>query len=322
MSAEITQRVAETDGSLDEEMLLRIQSGYRPVVLRGLARDWPAVAAARQSDETLAAYLKQFDNGKPAEALVGPPEIGGRFFYDDTMHGCNFQKRFGALSSLVDRLLAIRDVPNPDALYAGAATAGNHLPGWDDANRLPVSLPTAVARLWIGNATHVSTHFDESSNIAVVVGGRRRFTLFPPQQFENLYVGPLHFTIAGPPVSMVDIDAPDLDRYPRYAEAARHGLVADLEPGDAIYIPPIWWHNVQALAAFNVMVNYWWEKPNSVSALDTLMQGMTAIRDLPKPLRDAWRQWFERYVFDDDALERLAHLPEHVRTIPRPPSDG
>ncbi|MGN6374095.1 MAG: cupin-like domain-containing protein [Sphingomonas sp.] len=308
----------EVDAVAGDADLAAIVGGYRPVVMRGLARDWPAVAAGRQSDETLATYLKRFDRGKPAEVLVGPPEIAGRFFYDDALTGCNFQKRYGALSALIDRLLDLRGAPAPDALYAGAAPTGDHWPGWNEENALPFDLSTAVARVWIGNATHVSTHFDEASNIAVVVAGRRRFTLFPPQQFENLYVGPLHFTIAGPPVSMVDIDDPDLDRFPRYAEAAKHALVADLEPGDAIYIPPIWWHNVKATASFNVMVNFWWEAADAVSGIDALMRSVLAIRDLPKPHRDAWRRWFERYVFDDDAPASVAHLPPHVRTLPRP----
>lgn len=320
MSVETTMPVREFGPRFDAGILESVERDYRPVVFRGLASEWPAVAAARQSDSTAAAYLKGFDSGKPAEVLVGPPEIGGRFFYDAALRECNFQKRYGHLSSLVDRIIALREVSRPDAVYAGAAAADDHLPGWSEQNRLPCALPGAVARVWIGNATHVSTHFDEASNIAVVVAGRRRFTLFPPDQFENLYVGPLHYTIAGPPVSMVDLDHPDLRRYPRFSEAIKHGQTADLEPGDALYIPPLWWHDVKAASAFNVMVNYWWEPSGAASALDALMRSVVAIRDLPRPSRDAWRLWFDRYVFDDDAAESVAHLPEHVRTLPYPPT--
>jgi len=317
MIAQGGRAIEEFETELDDAALVAIEAGYRPVVMRGLARDWPAVRAAKDSDAAVAAYLKGFDSGKSIEAMVGPPEIAGRFFYDDELIGCNFQKRQGRLSSLIDRILAVRDDPCPDAIYAGAAAAADYLPGWAAENALPFDLPTAAARLWIGNATHVSTHFDESSNIAVVVAGRRRFTLFPPEQLENLYVGPLHLTIAGPPVSMVNIDAPDLDRYPRYREAVKHAMIADLTLGDAIYIPPIWWHNVQAQSAFNVMANFWWEAPDAESPLGALKRSITSIRDLPKPLRDAWRHWFDRYVFDDDARGRVDHLPEHVRTLPR-----
>ena len=62
--------------------------------------------------------------------------------------------------------------------------------------------------------------------------------LFPPDQFRNLYLGPIDNTPAGRAVSMVDFHAPDFNAYPRFREALRHALVAELAPGDAIFIPP------------------------------------------------------------------------------------
>ena len=47
-------------------------------------------------------------------------------------------------------------------------------------------------------------------------------------------------------------------------------MVADLEPGDAIYIPALWWHAVQATGELNVLVNYWWNE-----ALRTLARHCT-----------------------------------------------
>lgn len=317
----IHQRVEES-GPVDAgRFAAEILPRYRPIILRGQAATWPAVIAGCQSDEALVAYMQAMDQGRPAEVLVGPPEIEGRFFYDERMTACNFQKRFGSLSSLLDKLLALRSAGSPNALYAGAAGVDEHMAGWASDNALPLDLPGAIPRVWIGNKTHVATHFDEASNVAVIVAGKRRFTLFPPEQLENLYIGPLHFTIAGPPVSMVDLDKPDLERYPKFAEAIRHGLVADLEPGDALFIPPIWWHSVKATADFNVMVNYWWDEPHAVSPLGALSHAILAIRDLPPAYREAWRYWFEHFVFDDAAPYAVNHLPEHVRGVMGPPSD-
>jgi hypothetical protein len=312
----------EETGPVDAGQFAReIAPRARPIILRGQAAAWPAVAAGQQSDEALVAYLKAMDRGKPAEVLIGPPEIDGRFFYDDAIAGCNFQKRFGPLGALLDKLLAMRERDAPNALYAGAAGVDDHLAGWARDNALPFAMPGAKPRVWIGNRTHVATHFDEASNVAVVVAGSRRFTLFPPEQLDNLYVGPLHFTIAGPPVSMVDLAKPDLARYPRFAEASRQAVFADLAPGDALFIPPIWWHSVTATAPFNVMVNYWWGEPHAVSPMGALMHAILAVRDLPAPQRRVWQRWFDHFVFDDAAPGVADHLPANVRGIVGPPSD-
>ena len=313
---QVPERIGIDPASFDKEVVAR----FTPLVLRGLAADWPAVQAARRSDEDVSDYLAALDSGRPAQLFIGPPDIDGRFFYDPTLRGCNFQTRSTPLTALLRHLLATRDKPDSDALYAGAAATDDHLPRWSQSNPLPFDLPTAKARVWVGNRTHVATHFDESANIAVVIAGRRRFTLFPPEQVDNLYVGPLHLTIAGPPVSMVDCERPDLAAYPRFAEAWRHAMVAELEPGDAIYIPPIWWHDVRALESFNVMVNHWWEQPGATSALGALKLTLRAVRDLPPAHRRAWRHWFERFVFDDDAEQAADHLPHHARGIVGPPS--
>src|SRR3546814_19620038 len=84
------------------------------------------------------------------------------------------------------------------------------------------------------NRIRVAPHYDLMENVACCVAGRRRFTLFPPDQLANLYPGPFELTPAGTPVSMVDPFAPDLDRYPRFAEAGTHARGATLEPGEAL----------------------------------------------------------------------------------------
>lgn len=65
----------------------------------------------------------------------------------------------------------------------------------------------------------------------------------------------------------MSLDAPELDRFLRYAEAMAAAQVAELEPGDAIFIPYMWWHGVQALDPFNLLVNYWWNSPHEATGL-------------------------------------------------------
>jgi hypothetical protein len=166
----------------------------------------------------------------------------------------------------------------------------------------------------VGNSITVTTHYDISDNIACVVGGRRRFTLFPPDQIRNLYVGPIHFTLAGQPVSMVSLEEPDLARYPRFEQALPTAQVAELEPGDAIFIPYFWWHHVKSLEGFNVLVNYWWDgtNPKFGSPYDCLLHGFLTLRHLPASQRAAWRAVFDHYVFQTD-VDPVAHLPPERR---------
>ena len=114
---------------------------------------------------------------------------------------------------------------------------------------MPLLRPAVAPRIWIGNRVKVQTHFDLLDNIACVVGGRRRFTLFPPEQVPNLYIGPLDFTPSGTPMSMVPLTNPDFARYPRFAEALPPRSRRELEPGDALYIPYGWWHHVEVVDA-------------------------------------------------------------------------
>jgi hypothetical protein len=287
----------------------------QPAVLRGLADSWPAVQAARQSGEALADYVAATDLGKPVPAFLGPPQIKGRFWYRDDLRGLNYQKRIAPIAELLQVLLSVQHDAEPPAFYAGAVPMVENCPTFARDNAIDIAGKGAVARLWIGNRVTVSTHFDMSENIAVVVGGRRRFTFFPAEQVRNLYVGPFDFTFAGPPVSMVDLNDPDLERYPRFAEALETAQSAELEPGDAVYIPYMWWHQVEALSPVNVLANYWWDlSPRNWqgSPFKTLMHAVMSIRDLPERERAVWRAWFDHYVFDA-GHDAVAHLPANGR---------
>jgi hypothetical protein len=291
-----------------------------PVVLKDLVKDWPAVRAGQESARALGDYLRGFDSGKPVSVLEGPPSIRGHFFYRDDMRGLNFERRPASISATIDRLLAQFDDPEPPALYIESTLTADFLPPFAAANTLPLLPATVGPRIWIGNTLTVQSHFDLSSNIACAVAGRRRFTLFPPEQVANLYVGPIEFNISGLPISMVKLNSPDLARYPRFAEALRHSRAAELGPGDAIFIPYGWWHQVESLTPFNVLVNYWWNDARQTgSPFDSMLHAILALRDLPPEQRAVWRAFFDHYVFTA-AEESLAHLTREQRGMLGPPS--
>jgi hypothetical protein len=308
------QPIKEWHAVTEERFRDEILPREEPAVLRGLVADWPAVQCGLQSSREIARYIKANDRGRPVETFIGDPSIRGRFFYAEQLRGYNFERRQEQIGWLLDKLVELEEQPDAPSMYAGAVVIPEAMPAFGAQNHLPWA--KGVPRIWIGNAITVSTHFDLSSNIACVVAGRRRFTLFPPEQLVNLYVGPLEFTIAGPPVSMVDPEAPDLERYPCFAEAWETACSAELGPGDAIYIPHMWWHHVKSLASFNVLVNYWWDDipPFAGSPFDCLIHALLSIRHLPEPRRRAWKAAFDYYIFGmgQDPAE---HLPADQRGV-------
>jgi len=289
----------------------------RPAILRNLVQTWPATCAGRDSPRALIRYLKSFDGGRPAPLFEGPADINGRFFYNETLNGFNFETRRALLNDVLDRLDENLGVESAPALYAGSVSLPIYFPGFSQANRLqPLIGGSVIESIWIGNRTCIAPHFDNTENIACVVGGRRRFTLFPPDQIANLYPGPLDLTPAGQPISLVDVRKPDLDRFPRFAEALRVAEVAELGPGDAIYIPALWWHNVEALADFNVLVNFWWRDVAEYfdSPSTSLLHCLLTIKSLPPEQRRGWKAVFDYLIFQSEGTA-LEHLPPETRGL-------
>ena len=280
-----------------------------PVLMKGQVNEWPAVKLSQISDEAVIAYLKNVDNGKAAGAMLGTPTIRGEFFYGDTLQSYNFQRGLVPISLALDRLVEQRGKAEPHAIYIQSAPIRDHLPMFLPDHKLDLLSPDVAPRIWIGNRLRVQTHHDPLYNIACGVAGKRRFTLFPPEQLVNLYIGPFEHTLAGQPVSMVSLEDPDFARYPRFRDALQQAQVADLEPGDALYLPYAWWHHVRSLDSFNILVNYWWnDAPAGLGEpYDCLLHGMLTLRDMPPPQREVWKVMFDYYVFGSHG-DPVAHL--------------
>jgi hypothetical protein len=298
-----------------------IRALRQPAVLRGLAGHWPAVQAAMRSSEDLVDYVRRFGTSSPVRMIVGAPEIEGRFFYAEALTALNFGQGTSPLGPFLDRLLRDRDNPRPYALAVQSTPVPEMLPGFELENKTDLLGPSVVPRIWMGNAARVAPHYDLKENIGVVVGGRRRFTLFPPEQVSNLYVGPFELTPAGTPVSMVDLRKPDLERYPRFADAMAAAQVAELSPGDAIYIPFHWWHGVDSLEPINLFINYWWDPApaHAGSPYDAMLHALITLRTLPADQRAAWREMFDTFVFCTHG-DPTEHLPPEVRGFMDPSS--
>ena len=301
--------IVEMEGIAGAEQFLRqVVLPCRPVILRGLVKHWPAVQASA-SPTDFRAYVGRFDAGREMEAFFGAPQIAGKYYYADGLDGFNFERRQMRLSAALDLMLSTMGQAGAPSLYAGSLPVQDYLPGFTAENPMPLLPPSVGPRIWLGHASNVSAHYDTVDNLACVVAGRRRFTLYAPELIESLYVGPIDNTMAGQPVSLA-ASSPDDAKYPRFSEIRDQAMVAELNAGDALYLPKLWWHQVEALSPFNGLVNYWWDAFSA--GLDapytSMLLAMIAISERPLPERRAWKAWFDHYVFREQG-HPLAHLP-------------
>jgi Cupin-like domain len=303
--------IPEVSGMGRDRFEREIVANGQPVVMRGLVADWPATMRGKESPEAICRYLMDRDNGTPVDAIMLDPAEKGRIFYNPAMDGFNFLKNRLPLSRIIEQIARYSAFESAPAVAAQSALIRSCLPRFLDENPMPL-LDGVEPRIWLGNAITVPAHFDDTNNIACVVAGRRRFTLFPPEQIGNLYIGPLDFAPTGAPISLVDFAAPDFERFPRFRQAREHALTAELGPSDAIFIPALWWHHVQSLELCNILVNYWWSGSATVSdksGLDCLTHALVTLRQLPAPQRAAWASVFQHYIFGD-IEQSAAHIPE------------
>lgn len=313
------QPMKEVAGITRERFEREVLPAYEPVVMRGVVGHWPLVKQGQAGLEPCLQYLMDFDSGEPVAAVLAKPEPTRAFAYKPGVDGFNFTHDKRPYAALFEQLWRYSHFPEPPALAAQSALVSDTLPGLQRVNVLPLLDASVAPRIWIGNRATVPVHFDDSHNIACVAAGRRRFTLLPPQCAPLLYLGPPDYAPAYAPMSVVpDLHRADPAQFPLVAEALAQAHVAELEPGDAIYIPPVWFHQVESLAPhLNILMNYWWRHPVSPGRPDNLhfeamRLAMLALRHLPDGEREGWRALFAHYVFGARGPE-LAHIPQGQR---------
>ena len=156
-----------------------------PVVFRGLVRHWPVVSAAENSPAALAAYLTRFDTGGVVEAFVGDTAIQGRYFYSDDLSDFNFSRRRMPVADALTALLCTSGDTQP-SMYLGSMPIDAYFPGLSSDNVMPLVPHSRGGRLWLGHASTIAAHYDTMDNLACVVAGTRRFTLYAPEHVANL----------------------------------------------------------------------------------------------------------------------------------------
>lgn len=136
------------------------------------------------------------------------------------------------------------------------------------------------------------THYDINDNILCGMRGRKRLLLWAPEEVRHLYAD-------GTASLVLDVDNPDLERFPKFAKAVVWEGV--LEEGQALFIPAMWWHNVRTLSpSYGLNLFFRHLAPDMYQSSD-----LYGNRDLV-PAQKAHKSM-------QAALEQLAELPEPYR---------
>ncbi len=107
-------------------------------------------------------------------------------------------------------------------------------------------------RFWLGPAGTVTPlHCDYDDNIFAQVWGSKRIFLSPPHHDEFLYPSEANAILFGSPF---DPEAPDYERFPLARQATMIECIVN--PGDMLYVPAGWFHQVRALT-FSLSANRW-----------------------------------------------------------------
>ena len=304
---------------ISSEML----SSHTPIVFKGAVGDWDIVRLSKKSTSEAIGFLKESCNEKSALINVGHPGIDGRYFYSEDFKSLNYDTVRMKIDDALDLIASAGSDPENPSYYISSNAINSHFPGLSEylttvlpRNNKTSEVASPDVKIWVGTKSVATCHYDALDNIACVVAGKRRFTLFPPSQFKNLYFGPLELTPGGQAISLVDFENPDYNKHPRFKEAELVGEVAELEAGDAIYIPSMWMHHVEGLNNFNILINYWWNDAPlyTGSGMTALYHAMLTLREKPEHEKAGWKALFDYYIFNDSEHPCLS-LPEDIQGI-------
>ncbi|KAM9124927.1 bifunctional peptidase and arginyl-hydroxylase JMJD5 isoform 2-T2 [Pangshura tecta] len=211
----------------------------KPVILEGIVDHWPCMKKWSLD------YLRQI-----AGCRTVPVEVGSRYtdeewsqtlmivndFIDQYIMNKN-SIGYLAQHQLFDQIPELKqDICIPDYCSLGEGEEDN-----------------ITINAWFGPEGTISPlHQDPQQNFLVQVIGRKYIRLYSPQESENLYP---HETQILHNTSQVDVEDPDLVKFPKFERAAFQACI--LTPGQVLFIPVKYWHYVRSLDV-SFSVSFWW----------------------------------------------------------------
>jgi hypothetical protein len=258
-----------------------------PVVLTGLMDDWSAMTAwSREYLKRRAGHRNVSIRSEAVGEFTITPEAGPRWKREEV-----------TFAEFLTRL----DAPEHGRVnYLQATCLEETLPELLGDIRIPVYADRARltgCRLWIGPGQRVGLHYDLGQNLLAMIRGRKRLLLFDPAQLPYLYHSPIEGPNSSFPYSRLDPRNPDLARFPAFAHA--QPIEVTIEPGEMLFMPSFWWHDVLSEGE-NIAVNFWWDlmgRTDQVATAQAFTQFQDMYRRLPWEWKDHIRRMTNEFIF-------------------------
>lgn len=228
----------------------------KPVIITGALSQWKATSSLWNADYLAALFgHKQVDISVSQNGIfIGTPESG----FDKLRRKIQFRDFINHLTSNQSELA-------DNFYYLQQQSIPRVFPELMEDIVFPEYFPQknyVEPTIWIGGVANISPlHYDAMDNLFVQISGNKRFRLFDPQQTSSLYPFPANSEI--PHISQINIDNPDLGKFPNFTKAKYYECV--LAPGEILFIPVFWWHQVYSIPAYNgnlnISVNFWTKPP-------------------------------------------------------------
>lgn len=215
-----------------EEFIERYVRGCRPVVLTGMTSDWPAMR--RWSPKDLKSRFGHLDVEVQVERQADPNYEENKLNHRKTLRLADFVDQVLAGGASNDYYLTANNEVLRRPEFAPLLADIGSMPDYCNRAELPRS-----SSFWFGPAGTVTPlHHDTLMLFHTQVVGRKRWRFISPLETPHLYNYNNVF-------SPIDIDRPDLVRYPNFREVKVLEVI--VEPGETVFLPLGWWHQVTAL---------------------------------------------------------------------------
>ncbi|MFF7636333.1 cupin-like domain-containing protein [Kitasatospora sp. NPDC008050] len=242
-AAGLTVRPVERAGAADVGALRRrVAARSGPLVCAGLLEAWPARAGWNPAD------LAERHGERRVTALMDLPATHVLFPQDQRHY-----ERELAFGEFLDRMTATGPTAPCYLAYQRADEIFDPA-DCDFASLLPPDGHGTDTRVWIGSAgTRSMLHSDLKDNLFCQLWGEKSVILLSWRDSRAAYPFPGNLVN-----SRIDLAEPDLTRFPRLRKAVLHQV--RMRPGDLLYIPRGWWHDIRAHTP-SVSVNHWFGEP-------------------------------------------------------------